>query len=389
MYRLLAAIALGLCLAGPACAQAGAAGAGRPIKVGAVSALTGQAAFPEASRAAKAYFDAVNAAGGVRGRRIEYLSLDEMPDPPTAARAAERLLADADVVALVGGSGLLDCAVNAKRYADAGIVSLQGASVAPECFSSPNIVPRNNGPYTGLASAVQFARAALKSRRLCVAILDFPGMRAGYQRAMDGLAGVSGQPSPALHIVPPSGDATAVLAEVAREGCDTVVYTGHEPAVLQWMAGARKLGLRGVNWVFLTPAYTAAMAKALVAEADPVYAMAEFEPWSSSSLPLLDWKRLMRQAGLPTSSLSQGGYIAALHFVKVLRSINGPVTRESVTRALREHPPVEHPMLGMPFVVASGVQHNPNRTAMPMKLVSGIWRIAAPQWIEVPQLAGP
>ena len=158
----------------------------RPIRVGAVSALGVQAGFPESSQAARRYFDAVNAAGGVNGRRIEYVSLDEGPSPQTAAGAARKLIADPEVVALVGGSGLFDCPVNAAAYAAAGLVSLQGASVAPECFASSHIVPMNNGPYLGLENADRLrgrtpeARAGLSCRSwTCRA---WP---AGYQRALE------------------------------------------------------------------------------------------------------------------------------------------------------------------------------------------------------------
>ena len=64
-WRALAAAALMAAAALTAWAQ----GSERPIRVGAVSALTGQAGFPESSRAAARYFDAINAAGGVNGRR--------------------------------------------------------------------------------------------------------------------------------------------------------------------------------------------------------------------------------------------------------------------------------------------------------------------------------
>jgi branched-chain amino acid transport system substrate-binding protein len=374
-------------------AQASAQAAGHrlqaapPIKVGAVSALSGPAAFPEAAQAARAYFDAVNAAGGVRGRRIEFISLDEGAQPDTAARAAERLLADPEVVALVGSSaGMLDCPVNRDRYASAGIVALHGASAAVECFTSSHIVPMNNGPYTGLASAVLFARTQLHSARPCVVALNLPGMMPGFRQALDRLAARTGRPSPMMRDVGMGVDPSPVLREMVSHACDTIIYTGHEPAVLQWMAAAKSLGVSRVNWVFLTPAYTAAVARALANVPDPVYAMAEFEPWSSSSLPLMDWKQVMLRAGLPVSSLSQGGYLAAQHFVKVLRTINGPITRDAVTRALRAMPAVNHPMIGMPLSIGAASQHNPNRTAMPMKLTGGAWRIAGIQWIEVPSL---
>ncbi len=377
--------ALGLCIAAASGAHAQSARA--PIRVGAVSALSGPVAFPEASRAAAAYFESVNAAGGINGRRIEYLSLDEMPDAATATRSAERMVSDPSVVALVGGSGVLDCAVNGKRYVDAGIMSLQGASVAPECFfSSPNIVPMNNGPYMGLASAVIFARERLHSQRLCVAILELPNMTKGYERALAQLAKKTGQPSPAMHKVAPGDDAAEVLWDFKAQNCDTAIYTGHEPAVVQWMASVREQGFKGVNWVFLAPAYTAAVADALKNTSDPVYAMSEFEPWQSRSMPLNDWRRLMREAGLSASSLSQGGYVAAQFFVGVLRGMREPITRESVTRALRSASAQPHPMLGSPLDIGNRRAHAPNRTALAMKLEAGTWRIAAPFWIQVPDL---
>jgi len=382
---------LGVCIAAACSAAvqpANAQSSRAPIRVGAVSALSGPVAFPEASRAAAAYFDSVNAAGGINGRRIEYLSLDEMPDAAAAARSADRLVSDPSVVALVGGSGVFDCAVNGKRYVDAGVMSLQGASVAPECFfSSPNIVPMNNGPYMGLASAVIFARERLHSQRLCVAVLDLPNMTTGYERALGQLAKKTGRPSPDMHKVPPGGDATEVLRKFKEQHCDTAIYTGHEPAVLQWMASAREQGLTGVNWVFLAPAYTAALADALKSASDPVYAMSEFEPWQSRSMPLNDWRRLMRDAGLPASSLSQGGYVAAQFFVGVLRGMHEPITRESVTRALRNIAAQPHPMLGSPLAIGKRQAHAPNRTALAMKLEDGTWRIASPFWIKVPDLS--
>ncbi|MEK8046284.1 ABC transporter substrate-binding protein [Ideonella margarita] len=383
--RLLACLLLAA-LCGVAQAQASAA---RPIKVGALSALSGPTAFPEAPRAAKAYFDAVNAAGGVHGRRIEYLSLDEMPDLASAARAAERLLSDPEVVALAGGSGLLDCAANAQRYAAADLMVLQGASVAPQCFSTSHIVPVNNGPYTGLASALLFARQQLGSPQPCIAMLDLPGMRAGYQQALDQLARQTGQVSPPLRAVGLQDDPREALREFERQGCRSIVFTGHEAAVPAWLQAARSLGLRDRQWLFLTPAYTSALARSLPTDLGPVYVMAEFEPWSGSSLPLLDWKRLMRQAGLPASSLSQGGYLAAQHLVKVLMGLKGPITRASVSEALRQHPPLSHPMLGMPLAIGRAGAHNPNRSALPMQLIDGAWRVAATQWIQVPASASP
>lgn len=369
--------------AGPAAAQ----DAARPIRIGALSTLSGPSSFPESSQAAKAYFDAVNAAGGIRGRRIQYLSVDDRGDPRSAAAAAAQLLADPEVVALAGGSSVIDCPANRAAYEQAGIVALQGASVAPDCFRSAAIVPMNNGPYTGLATAVVFARQQLRAQHLCVLALDLPGMAAGYEHALKRLAERQGTPAPPLQRLALGADPRPLLRSLQDQDCDAVIHTGHEPAVLQWLDAARGLGVLGMTWVFLAPAYTARVAAALAGQPGqgaPVYAMAEFEPWNSRSLSSSDWRQLMRDAGLPLSSLSQGGYLSAQLLVRALRRIEGPINRSSVTAALRGLPPAEHALLGMPLAIGAAAHHNPNRAAMPMKHDGGSWRIAATRWIEVP-----
>ncbi|MDP2096401.1 MAG: ABC transporter substrate-binding protein [Hydrogenophaga sp.] len=364
-----------------------AQGSERPIRVGAVSALAAQAGFPESSRAAERYFDAVNAAGGVNGRRIEYVSLDEGTAPPMAASAARKLVADPEVVALVGGSGLLDCSVNAATYAEAGLVSLQGASVAPECFASSHIVPMNNGPYLGLENAMAFAVENLKHQRVCVTILDLPGMATGYKRSLDRLkASLKSALDDVAYLQPEANFADAVRERLAR-GCGAVVFTGHEPTVLQWLDAAQKQGMGNVDWIFLTPAYTDRVAKAIHSPNARVYAMAEFEPWQSASLAMLDWKRVMRQGGLPLSALAQGGYVSAQVFVRVARRIQGPITRASFAQALRDLPATELSFLGMPFQVGQAQAHAPNRASLPVTWRNGHWKIAASVWIQAPPLA--
>ncbi|CAN7318232.1 ABC transporter substrate-binding protein [Acidovorax sp. LjRoot129] len=361
----------------------------RPIKLGAVSALSGPHAFPESSQAAKAYLDAVNATGGIRGRRIEFISLDEGTSPATAAAAASRLVNDPEVVALAGSSGLLDCAVNADRYAAGGLMSLQGASVSPVCFTASHVVPLNNGPYIGLASAVLFARQTLRSGRLCAAVMDLPGMVDGFRRALGQLAKVKAIEVPQLQVLAPEQDPTELLRAMKVQACDTVIFTGHEAAVLRWSEVAQALGTRGMTSIYLTPAYTDRVARALATHDGAVYVMAEFEPWKSRSLPSQDWRRLMQEARLPLSSLSQGGYVAAQMLVRALRQVEGPITRETVTRALQQMPPSSHPLLGMPFEIGHRRAHNPNRAALPLKLQQGNWYIATPAWIEVPELLAP
>ena len=356
----------------------------KPIKVGAISS----SAFPEASLAAKAYFDAINAAGGVNGRKIEYLSLLEGENPVQAASSANQLINDLDVIALVGGSGLLDCPVNAKAYSAANLISLQGASVAADCFRSSHIVPVNNGPYIGLENAISFAFTQLKGQKICLSLLDLPGMVPAYLELVERDAKQYPRPLASVLTIKPNINIKPFIKAQLDQGCNTMIFTGHEPAVINWLEAIAQMNLKDIDWVFLTPAYTNVVAKvAKVAKMtnSRVYAMAEFEPWQSSTFAIADWKRLMLKNKLPLSSLSQGGYVAAQLFVRTIREIKGPIDRDRFSKAFREMTPQNHAFLGMAFEANQSNAHAPNRTSLPMMAFDGFWRIAWPQWIEASQ----
>ena len=89
--------------AGPTCSEGS-------IKVGAVSTITGPADFSEVPKATQAAFDAVNAAGGINGCKIDYTIADDKADPSVAAQAARDLIDNKEVVALVGSGSLLGAA---------------------------------------------------------------------------------------------------------------------------------------------------------------------------------------------------------------------------------------------------------------------------------------
>jgi len=76
------------------------------ILLGGTAPLTGPAAASAAyARGAKAYFDSVNATGGVAGRRIEYLVLDDAGEPAQSLAATRALVEEEQVFALVNSYG--------------------------------------------------------------------------------------------------------------------------------------------------------------------------------------------------------------------------------------------------------------------------------------------
>jgi branched-chain amino acid transport system substrate-binding protein len=80
--------------------------AAAPIKIGALFAVTGPAAFlgePERNTA-KMVVDEINRAGGVKGRKLELVAYDTAGDATKAVQLATKLIKDDKVVAIIGPS---------------------------------------------------------------------------------------------------------------------------------------------------------------------------------------------------------------------------------------------------------------------------------------------
>ena len=80
--------------------------AAAPIKIGALFAVTGPAAFlgePERNTA-KMVVNEINKAGGVKGRKLELVSYDTAGDATKAVQLATKLIKDDKVVAIIGPS---------------------------------------------------------------------------------------------------------------------------------------------------------------------------------------------------------------------------------------------------------------------------------------------
>lgn len=366
----------GLCMANPA----GKAGVTGPIKVGAISSA---ALFPEAAAAVQAYFNTVNASGGVRGRELQLIVADDKAHPETAAQAARRLVDTQGVVAQVGSASALECAVNAAFYAERNIVSIQGTGVDPVCFDSPYIAPVNTGPYGSMAAALKFLSEVRRRTRVCAVTVAYaPPQKPAFEKIVTDWVAKSGQQLQyAAMGISPTDDLGTHIQKAVDNKCEGLVFTAIEPAVIDWVKKAKAMKVNGIDWVFLTPAYTQNVAETLKVDGEGIFAMSEFEPWSSRSGMLTDWRNIMVKSKVPLTSLSQGGYVAASVFVTTLRSIEGDITRDSVTKAFQSMAPRKVSLMGTPFSFGNAPRHNPNRAAIPVRLEGGKWRVAHWEYI--------
>jgi branched-chain amino acid transport system substrate-binding protein len=77
---------------------------GEPIKIGVIGSLTGTAApaYPAIEQGLKLEVETLNANGGINGRPIDLIIVDDKSDPATAVSVATKLITQDKVVALLG-----------------------------------------------------------------------------------------------------------------------------------------------------------------------------------------------------------------------------------------------------------------------------------------------
>jgi hypothetical protein len=78
----------------------------KAIKIGTTAPLSGPvSAFAQIAKSAEAYFKKVNDEGGVNGRRIEMIIVDDAYSPPKTVEQTRRLVESDEVLLVFGGVG--------------------------------------------------------------------------------------------------------------------------------------------------------------------------------------------------------------------------------------------------------------------------------------------
>lgn len=378
-------------LALTACGNDGAAAnnaTGEPIVVASVNALSGPATFPEASAAAKAVFDDYNAAGGFNGRPIQYEVLDDKGDP-AAATAAARDAMGKKAVAMVGSASLLDCEINSKYYESEGIVSIQGTGVDPFCFNSANISPVNAGPYVDTTLTLTYGSETLGLNKICGLLAIAGSTRPAYQAAIDEWTKATGKSFAFIDDTVPYGgaDYTPYVIKAKEAGCDGIYVNAVEPEAAGLLKAAEAQGMKDMTFLLLTSTYSAQFAEAANFVGKGVHVPAEFAPFTVEGVAAnTEWSGVMKKHDVPESAFAQGGYLAAKNFIKMLESMKGDITKETVTQAFKAQTEgFSSDMVGDPWIFGAASTHGSNRSGWPITIAPGSnqWTSEAKDWVRL------
>lgn len=355
-----------------------------PIVLGGVFTLTPVPFGGDAKKTAHQVFEQVNASGGINGRKITYVTGDDQSNP-TKAGAVARKAVSAGAVAMVGSASFVDCGTNKAFYHREQIMAIEGVGVDPFCFNSPDIASVTVSPFSQLTANMYYASEVLHDKRLCLFQPTTPGTEQAIEAAIARWKKLTGKKLLIDdHNIPTKQTKfTDELLRAKAKNCDAVIYGGGDTVAAPMLKAAANQGMTEVDFMFVSVAYTRQLADAAAGLGMNVYATTGMYPYTKKTEQTKQWRATAKKAGAQLTAFSEAGYIAAKWIVHVLKNIDGPITRESVTEALRAGGKYKSPLVPAPLLFGSGDAHKRTSGINVMQLEEGKWTLI--QELKLPQ----
>ncbi|MEX0809963.1 MAG: ABC transporter substrate-binding protein [Dongiaceae bacterium] len=287
-----------------------------------------------------AAFAEVNRAGGIDGRQLELVSLDDAYEPETAIENTLKLINQEQVFALIGQVGTPTSAA-AQPLAEAAAIPFIGAFTGAEFLRNPDhatVVNVRASYYQETEQIVDWLVRDLGAERIAVLYQDdtygragLSGVRLALDRRGMTLAGEGAYQRNTSAV-------KRALLTIRNSLPEAIVIIGaYEPSAsfIRW---ARKLGMEAtiVNVSFVG---TNALVDALGPDGAGTFISQVVPPPDSDDLPLTAEYRASLAAFDPTapfSFVSLEGYLVGRLTARVLEQIQGPLTRENFLATLQE-----------------------------------------------------
>lgn len=362
----------------------GTAATGEPIVIGAITGKTGPDDFSNSTKAAKAYFDCLNANGGIKGRPVKYLVEDDQWDPEKAAQLAAKLVDDEKAVLMVGNSSYVECGANADYYKKSGIYVVAGVGVPRECFFAENYAPTNAGPRVSMLGAMGYALDQLAAKSVVCIGPNIPNVGTWSCDGVMLLAKEKGFAAETILMDPGSADATSIMLQAAASKPDIIVLGMSKGVAIPLLVAAEEQGLNEqIKFLSAASAYDLSVPETLGAGWDgKFYVNMEFNDLEATTPDNANWLAVMDEYGQesdPRDTFAQAGYLAARIAEKALMSLDSAnITRETVSAAVRGVKDFKSDIFCAPWYFGEGQpRHNANSTTRMAISEGGKWKVVS------------
>lgn len=339
LARLTLATGLALALgAPPAMAQAGPGVTDSEIVIGQSCQLTGPLAAlsSEVHLGASLYFDQVNASGGIRGRKIRVVALDDAYDPKKAAENTRKLIDEEKVLALFQYAGTPPAMAALPIVEDSGvpfIAPFAGSDALRQKFS--RYVFNIKAGYGTELDAMVRQLATVGIARVGVVYLNNPfgtGGLAAVEKSAEAhkLTLVARTP---LEV--DGARMEAAVSAVARTAPQAIIVISAGKPSVDFVDAYLKAGHRSTFYMLSVISNTQ-LVKALGERARGiVVSQVVPSPWNQSVGVAREFQALAAAKGITDYTFSQmEGFISAKFLVEALKRAGPKPTRQSLIQAL-------------------------------------------------------
>ncbi|HVW17903.1 MAG TPA: ABC transporter substrate-binding protein [Solirubrobacteraceae bacterium] len=343
---------------------------GSPIKLGAINTQQPGTDFTDIGLMAKAYFDCVNANGGIYGHRIAFTEETESTTAQTASAAAKKLIEGIKVVGLVGNSSIIEADINHKYYEQKGFYVI-GAGIAVSAYSTSHFASINMGPRYSSDGAAQWALSK-KPDKLIFDQSNVPGT--GYNAG--GVALIAKKYKVPYKLETdnvPIQDGKSVAQRLVQDAGKNgvVVLNFTPPEALKILQGAQQQGLQDdvKAWACSTPCNTDFLAASLgPGWYGKLGVNAELNLTSAKAPDSALYRSVLKQYGKAVKgglgSFSQMGFTAGRIATQALLDMgpNATYTAKTVNAAFKAVKDFKTDILCKPWYYGKGSFHLPNNT---------------------------
>jgi len=340
--------AMTLATAAPAGAAARAADPGvtsNQIVIGTTTPLTGPASpgYKDVAPAAQAYFNYVNANGGINGRKIKYVVYDDQYNPAKTKSATNQLILRDKAFAIFGALGTpthsaVVADINRRGIPDVFVNT--GAS----SFDSPRKYPTTFPyfpSYVVEAKTMGFYIAndpALNAKKKCLFYQDGEfgenaavGFNAAGTKFDTTVSYFSGQ-----QVAP----FTAQVTKMKSAGCELVVFFGVTSATAQLLGTSAKAAFKPTWMITSVGSDPSVLGASLGAATGPlmngIYAPSFLVPFQDSGNPFVSQMKVIADKnGLPWNFYTYYGINTAYVLAQALKAAGPNLTRAGLINALQ------------------------------------------------------
>ena len=341
--RAVIAFLLAACLlAAPARAEDGVSQ--NRILFGQSAALSGPAAALGLGmrRGLRAAFDEQNAKGGVHGRKLELVTLDDRYEPEAAVENTQRLLFERRVFALIGavGTPTSKAVIPLADQADAPYVgAFTGAELLRDPYR-PEIVNIRASYFQETEALTEYLMKGLDKKRIAIFYQNDSFGRAGRAGVVRALERRGETLASEGRYVRNSDAVKLGVLDVMKGRPDAVIMVGAYDPLAKFVQWSAKMGFKptfaSISFIG-SAAFASALAARPLADRGEGVIVSQVVPFPEDMrLPVArDYRNAIAGQGLKPDFVSFEGYIVGRFAIEMLEQLGENVTREAFLAAVQ------------------------------------------------------